>query len=486
MSFLILLYVVICIYLANIFCVFVTLYIERKQPMIGTVWILIINFLPLIGFIVYLIFGRNIHLNNKITKIKRDFETLYNKYLIREQYLINSENIIFTDKNTINYIDIIKLNINANRSIYSQDNDISIFTDGADKYTSLINDIVNAKYTINILYFIIRNDTIGRKVVDILTEKAKEGVKVRVLYDQVGSILTPYKMFKELINAGGKVCKFFPVTIGNHISLNYRNHRKIVVIDGKIAYTGGMNIGDEYMNCGKSKLPWRDTHLRITGSSVYFLQEIFLTDWYYASKERETHEKAFIERLFPKITPTGSIGVQVVSCGPDSNKEQIKRSFIKMISSAKKRIYIQTPYFIPDSPFLEALQTAAMCNVDVRIMLPKIPDKKFVYNATTSYINDLLDYGIKVYLYSGFLHAKMILIDDDVCSLGTVNMDIRSFALDFEVNIFVYNTAFLSKCISIFENDMKVSELVTKEWYTSRGVYIRILQGISRLFSPLM
>lgn len=456
--------------------------------MIAAVWILIINFLPLIGFIVYLIFGRNIHLNNKITRIKKDFEALYNKYLIREKYLINSENVVFTDKNTIKYIDIIKLNINANKSIYSQDNDISIFTDGADKYKSLIEDLKNAKDTINILYFIIRNDKIGEKIVDLLTERAKAGVDVRILYDQVGSILTPFNMFKKLINAGGKVCKFFPITLGHHISLNYRNHRKIVVIDGKIGYVGGMNIGDEYMNCGRRKLPWRDTHLRVTGSSVYFLQEIFLTDWYYASNERETHEKSFIKRLFPPMVSNdnGSIGVQVVSSGPDSNKEQIKRSFIKMISSAKKRIYIQTPYFIPDGPFLEALQTAAMCNIDVRIMIPEMPDKKFVYNATTSYINDLLDYGIKVYLYSGFLHAKMILIDEDVCSLGTANIDIRSFALDFEVNLFVYNRPFLLKCIDIFEDDMKISKLVTKKQYDSRSIFTRISQAISRLFSPLL
>ncbi|AGK96307.1 cardiolipin synthase [Clostridium pasteurianum] len=486
MSFSILLYVVICTYLANIFCVLITLYIERRKPMMGIVWIIIMNFLPIIGFIVYLVFGRNVHVNKKITRIKKDFEALYNKYLIREKYLINSESVIFTDKNTINYINIIKLNINANKSIYSQDNDISMFTNGADKYNALIEDIKNAKDTINILYFIIRNDNIGKKIVSLLTEKAKNGVEVRILYDQVGSILTPFKMFKELIKAGGKVCKFFPVTIGHHISLNYRNHRKIITIDGKIGYVGGMNIGDEYMGLGKRKLPWRDTHLRITGSSVYFLQEIFLTDWYYASKEKETHERLFIERLFPDIKPQGSIGIQVVSSGPDSNKEQIKRSFIKMISSAKKKIYIQTPYFIPDGPFLEALQTAAMCNIDVRIMLPKIPDKQFVYKATTSYINDLLEYGIKVYLYPGFLHAKMILIDDNVCSLGTSNIDIRSFALDFEVNVFVYNTAFLSKCINIFENDMKDSEFVTKEWYYSRGIITRVLQGISRLFSPLM
>lgn len=486
MIFSILFYLIICIYLANIFCIIATLYIERKQSMIASVWILIINFLPIIGFIVYLIFGRNIHLNKKITRIKKDFEALYNKYLIREKYLINSENLIFTDSNTIKYIDIIKLNINANKSIYSQDNNISIFTDGADKYNSLIKDIESAKDTINILYFIIRNDEIGKRIVSLLTKKAEAGVEVRILYDQVGSILTPFKMFKELIQAGGKVCKFFPVTLGHHISLNYRNHRKIVVIDGKIGYVGGMNIGDEYMNCGNRKYVWRDTHLRVTGSSVYFLQEIFLTDWYYASNEKETHEKLFIERLFPDINPEGSIGIQVVSSGPDSNKEQIKRSFIKMISSAKKRIYIQTPYFIPDGTFLEALQTAAMCNIDVRIMIPKIPDKKFVYNATTSYVNDLLDYGIKVYLYSGFLHSKMILIDDDVCSIGTANIDIRSFALDFEVNLFIYNRPFILKCINIFEKDMKVSELISKKDFAYKNILSRILQGISRLFSPLL
>lgn len=479
------------IYFINFISIIITIYVERKKPLTATVWILVLSLIPVMGFLLYFIFGRNLRPNQKrIFRLKKEYDTLYNSWLIKEKYLLNNEDKLFNDKNVRNYKDIIEMNINSSRSIYSQDNEVDIFTNGEDKYKALLEDIKNAKETINILYFIIKNDNIGRKIVDLLTQKAEQGVDVRVLYDHVGSFHTPSRMFNKLKKSGGKVARFFPLSFGTYCSINYRNHRKVVVIDGSIGYVGGMNIGDEYMGNARGQYkrlrPWRDTHLRIVGTSVMFLQERFLMDWYYATKDETINEDNMLKKYFHNDGGTGKIGVQIVASGPDLSGEQIKMGYIKMINSAKNKVYLQTPYFIPDDSFLEALKISAMSGVDVRIMLPLIPDKKFVYDATTSYIQDLLDYGIKVYLYKGFLHSKMVAVDGKVVSLGTANLDIRSFSLDFEINAFIYDTKFAQKCINIFEDDVKKSEIVTIEKYNSRRGWTKIKEGLSRLFSPLL
>jgi len=475
------------IYLINFLSILVTLYSERKKPITAIVWILVLTLIPIFGFFLYFIFGRNLRPTQKrIFRHKREFDDSYTCKLINEKRLIDSRMSFFSDKNIEQYKDIIEMNINASRSIYSQDNDITIFIKGEDKYDSLLKDIASATDTIHILYYMINNDNIGKKIVEALTKKAIEGVTVRLLYDHIGSFHTPARMFNGLKKAGGRVYRFFPLSFGTYFRVNYRNHRKIVIIDGKIGYVGGMNIGDEYMGFHKRIKPWRDTHLRITGTAVHSLQERFLMDWTYASMKYDLNDSNLEAKLFPSPEIIGTIGMQVVSSGPDSKVEQIKRSFIKMINSSKESLFLQSPYFIPDEPFLEALQIAAMSGVDVRVMLPKVPDKKFVYHATTSYISDLLDYGIKVYLYPGFLHSKMLVMDGKVSSLGTSNTDIRSFILDFEINAFIYDTDFSQKCLEIFIKDMEICTLVTKEVYDSRGLPLKLKEGLCRLFSPLL
>lgn len=478
---------IIIAYFINFLSIIVTIYVERKKPLAATVWILILTCLPIFGFLLYFIFGRNLRPNQKrVFRLKKEYDLIYNKWLLKEKYLLSSEEKLFNDNNIAPYKDIIAMNMNSSRSIYSQDNDVQIFTNGKEKYKALLKDIENAKETINLLYFIIKNDKIGKKIVDALTRKAKQGIEVRFLYDHVGSLRTPSRMFNKLKKAGGKVARFFPLSFGTYCSINYRNHRKIAVIDGNIGYVGGINIGEEYMGKNKKLTPWRDTHLRIAGTAVMFLQERFLMDWYYATKDESINEEGLLRKFLPNRRGIGNIGMQVVSSGPDSNGEQIKMGYIKMINSAKEKIYLQTPYFIPDDSFLEALKIAAMSGIDVRIMIPLKPDKKFVYHATTSYIRDLLDYGIKVYLYEGFLHSKMVAVDGKVVSIGTANLDIRSFLLDFEINVFIYNTEFAQKCMEIFEADMAKSQVMTIERYRARGVITKLEEGISRLFSPLL
>jgi Phosphatidylserine/phosphatidylglycerophosphate/cardiolipin synthases and related enzymes len=277
---------------------------------------------------------------------------------------------------------------------------------------------------------------------------------------------------------------FFPLpTSFNNIRVNYRNHRKIAVIDGKEAFLGGLNIGDEYLGENKRFGYWRDTHLKIVGSAINSLQQRFLLDWRYASNEKIPFDKKY----FPLLQFQGESGIQIVSSGPDSEWEQIKNGFVKMISSAKKSIYIQTPYFIPDESILESLKIASLSGVDVRIMIPNKPDHLFVYWASLSYIGELLKSGVKSYKYDrGFVHSKTIVVDGKISSVGTANMDVRSFKLNFEVNAFIYDSNISKRLKSIFEEDMVFCTEITHELYYSRSIIIKFKESISRLLSPVL
>jgi len=318
-----------------------------------------------------------------------------------------------------------------------------------------------------------------------LIKKAKQGVKVRVLYDEMGSRGVKKRHFKEVLDVGGEVEIFFP-SILPLISprLNFRNHRKIAVIDGRIGYTGGFNVGDEYLGLKKKFGYWRDTHLRIEGSAVHPLQTRFLLDWNQASLR---HRISYSERYFPAIPQKGDIALQIVSSGPDTPYAGIKNAYVKMIMNAKKYIYIQSPYFIPDYTFLDALQIAALSGIDVRIMIPNKPDHPFVYWATYSYVGQLLEAGAKIYHYDkGFIHAKMIVVDDEVSTVGTANIDVRSFSLNFEVNAFIYDLDISHNLAEIFEKDILDCKELTMETYQNRSIRVKFKESISRLLSPIL
>ena len=291
--------------------------------------------------------------------------------------------------------------------------------------------------------------------------------------------------FKELIEHGGSVEAFFPSVFPLiNPRLNYRNHRKIVVVDGRIGYTGGFNVGDEYLGHNKRFGYWRDTHLRIEGSALHPLQTRFILDWNQASSDQDIE---YADRYFPAIPRKGSVGMQIVTSGPDSEWEQIKDGYLKMIFLAKKYIYIQTPYFIPDISFLDALRIACLSGVDVRIMIPNKPDHMFVYWATYSNVGILLKAGAKVYIYeNGFLHAKQIVVDDELSTVGTANIDVRSFKLNFEINAFIYDREKSHELAELFEHDIQLSTELTLEMYSNRSRTIKIKESISRLVSPIL
>lgn len=472
------------IFILNMLLAIIVVFLERKDAGATWAWILVLFFIPGLGFFMYLLFGRSLA-GSKMFQWE-DQKKMGIAQLISNQ-LMEICTGKFSYRNDIEkkYHDLIFMHLSNNDAVLTQDNEVEIFTDGKEKFEALFTDISNAKDHIHLQYYILKKDLIGKKLLAELIKKAKEGVKVRVLYDDLGSRRMTRSFFKELRLAGGEVEVFFPSKLHIiNLRMNYRNHRKLAIIDGKIGYVGGFNVGDEYLGFNPKFGYWRDTHLRLQGSSVYAIQTRFILDWNQASHRHDIH---YTPDLFPNHNSSGDVGIQIVTSGPDSEWEQIKNGYIKMITSAKKTVWIQTPYFIPDASLLDALRIAALSGVDVRIMIPNKPDHMFVYWATLSYIGEMLKTGAKVYIYdNGFIHAKTIIVDSEISSVGTANIDVRSFRLNFEVNAFIYHASIAHQLTKGFLEDMEVSRELTKEEYQQRSLNIRFKESISRLLSPIL
>lgn len=330
-------------------------------------------------------------------------------------------------------------------------------------------------------------ESIKRVIEKTLEEKAENGVEVRLLYDSIGSRTLNRRVLKKLISKGGKIGEFFPSWLKIiNINMNFRNHRKIVVIDNKVAFVGGFNVGDEYLGKDKKFGYWRDTHVKVEGDAVKDLNLRFLSDWRYATKEEINIEKVFSEK---SMINAGDKGIQILSSGPNlSDRFEIKLAYLKMIQKAKKYIYIQSPYLIIDNSISDALKLATLSGVDVRIMIPGKGDHPFVYWANLSYAGDLLDFGVKIYHYdrNAFLHAKTLVIDDEICSVGTANMDTRSFELNFEINAYIYSSDIACKQKKQFEKDILKSNQLTLKMYKGRNNKTKIKEGLSKLFSSIL
>ncbi len=464
----------------------IVLFAERKRPVSTISWVFTLIFLPVLGVLLYIFLGtaRYVNVKRKFGK-KMHYDKAYRRIIQEQLEFIEQNRPNFCDPASLPYLDMITMHIRTSESLYSDDNKLTLLPSAQDKYAALFRDIRAAKKTVNVMYYIFRNDHIGNKLVDLLTQKAKEGIEVRLIYDSFGNLKTPAKTFRRLKAAGGQVIKFLPQPFLNLLRVNYRNHRKIVVIDGEIGYVGGINIGDEYLGLDKTKTPWRDTHLRIEGSSVATLQLRFLMDWQHLTDEK-MDDRAAVKKFFSSRKFDGSSAMQIVSSGPDSPAQQIKYGFIKMMTGAKKSLFIQTPYLIPDDTVLDALKIAVNSGVDVRVMIPGIPDKKFVYYATLSYVEELLQAGIRVYAYNGFLHSKMVVADHAISTLGTTNMDLRGFSLAFEVNAFIYDPDFSDQCAQMFLRDIECCRELDLKSFHKRSFWSKMKESIFRLLSPLM
>ena len=448
------------------------IFLERRDPTATWAWILILTLLPGVGFILYLFFGLRFRKRKRYRK-KQEKDFYLQKHF-EQQFPLMIKDIKNPLHKSMMYMGFI-----SQPAAYVGGNDVELYTDGNAKFAALFDSIEKAQNHIHVNYYIIQADKVGLALLELLVKKALQGVKVKFLYDSMGCRKLPRHFFRPLIKAGGKVSKFSSIVV----DINYRDHRKIVVIDGREAFVGGFNVGKEYVGEVKKFGYWRDTHLKIKGENVDSLQYRFLVDWSFATEE----EVPFDSYYFPDKEHVGDAKIQIVCSGPDSKEEEIKMFFLKMIYGAQKSIYIQTPYFIPDQSMFEALKIAAASGVDVKVIIPDRPDHLFVHEANYSYVGSLLESGAKCYFYKGgFLHSKTIVVDGQIASVGTTNMDVRSFKLNFEVNAFIYNEQTTQKLESIFMEDLKKCEEITSEKYAQRSIWMKFKEAISRLISPIL
>ncbi|WP_427813144.1 cardiolipin synthase [Enterococcus sp. 22-H-5-01] len=467
----------------NTFLSVIIVFRERKDTINTWAWLLVLTFIPVLGFILYIFLGRGIS-KERIFDLKMQTKIGMNVEVQQQQRALARRLFPKPPTNQVDPRQLIYMLTMFESSLYTTNNEVKLYSDGREKFDALLTDIREAQYHIHMEYYIYRADNLGHEVRDALIAAAKRGVKVRLLLDAWGSTQANRHFFAPLTAVGGEVEFFFPLFLPYiNPRMNYRNHRKIVVIDGEIGYTGGFNVGDEYLGLVEKFGYWRDNHLRIRGHAVYTLQNRFLMDW----NSQQKNDIAFQSDYFPDFSSDGKLALQIVSSGPDSEHEQIKLTYLKMINLAKKEILIQTPYYIPDASIHEALKLALLSGVDVRIQIPNKPDHPLVYWATYSFSAELLEYGAIIETYeNGFIHAKTMIIDSGIASVGSANIDVRSFKLDFEVNTLIYDEVFATELRTDFYGDSLKSEILTQEKYDQRGLVIKFKEGIARLVSPLL
>jgi len=467
-------YTLLILYLLTVLSLVLVVLLENRNPLKTISWVVILLFLPGIGLIVYFVFGQDNRRQRIISRrtYKRIMKPLYTDVVRQDKCLVHPA-----------YQPLVNL-INRNKQnplLFGSE--ITCYTNGTEKFEALLREIKQAKHHIHLQYYIFADDEIGRTVKKALIEKAEEGVEVRVLYDDVGSWDVNKRFFKEMRNAGIEVYAFLRVALPVFSSkVNYRNHRKVVVIDGRTGFFGGMNIADRYLK-GTSWGIWRDSHFKIEGKGVHGLQSAFLIDWYVASKKLIKGKTYYPdEKIFDNNI------MQIVTSGPVGQWRAYLQAVTFSIANAKKYIYIQTPYFLPTEGLNQTLQTAAMGGVDVRLMLPKRSDTRTANMASRSFLDDMVRAGVKVYFFeSGFLHAKLLVMDDMLTSIGSANIDFRSFEHNFEINAFIYQESFAKQMKKVFLDDMSqhCKQLIPSRWL-KRPIPKRLAESFMRLFSPLL
>lgn len=471
----------------------ITVLMDNRQPAKTMAWMLVLVFLPLVGIILYFFFGQNTRKEKMISQNSLDQLTKRSMLEFAEQ-----KNLVLPSQHE----KLIKLFASQNWALPFKDNEIDIYTDGYQFFHALLRDIAKAKYHIHIDSYIFNDDELGNMIADALIDKAKEHVEVRVIYDDVGCWDVKGSFFERMRDAGIEVHGFMPVKFPAFTSkVNYRNHRKLCVIDGKIGFIGGMNIATRYVR-GKKKrskrqekrVLWRDTHLRIQGGGVYGIQRAFLVDWYFVDRTLITDRKYYPEiksiHVVSEDEPSAGNNciVQIVTSSPISEWPDIMQGYIRILLEAKKYVYIATPYFLPTEPVLLAMRTAALTGVDVRVMIPYKTDAKLVEWASRSYVHEVVSAGVKIYLYQkGFNHSKLLVSDDSMCTVGSSNVDFRSFENNFEGNAFIYDRDMALRMKEVYMNDVKDSVLLDDvEDQDHRPFLKRLWESVVRMLSPLL
>ena len=477
----ILLYVLYIVFVAYLI---IKLIVAKHDPVKTITWVMIMLIIPVIGVILYLSVGRN--LRRKKKKHRRNslkINNYFEKLVIKQKFAITVPSMKGTRQLTDNK-KIVNLLFNNNVSPITINNEVIVLNDGVETFPKIKEELNKAKIFIHLEYYIIENDIIGNEIADILIKKAKEGVEVRLIFDDVGSWHITKKYVKRLTQGGVLVEPYQPVIFSKLAnSLNYRNHRKLINIDGLISFTGGLNIADRYIYGTKKLGTWRDTHIMIKGGASLALQALFANDWY------NCHGEILDDA---KYTPSpesikNQCAIQIASSGPNSEWASIMQAFFSVITKAKNHIYISTPYFIPGNSILTAIKVAAMSGVDVKIMLPHKSDINITYYASRSYIDELLETGVKIYFYKpGFNHSKIIMADSNVVTVGTANMDVRSFEQNLEVTAIIYDEKTTKEVEEHFLNDLNFCDRIYEHEWNKRRNIEHLYEGLTRLFSPIL
>ena len=477
--------VVTVISIINLLFGFTVVFLERRSPSSTLAWLMVLFLLPLVGFVFYILSSQQIT-KARVNRLSEEEQTSLKEAVDLQQMDMITDTYPFCNEEERKWKDLITLNQRTCHSFLSQGNKVSLMADGKQIFRNLEETLRSARSTIDLEFFIMKPDETGKRILEILTEKAKEGIAVRLLLDGMGASKIKARHTKALTEAGGRVAYYFPSKfLKMNFRVNYRNHRKIVAVDNRVAFIGGNNLATEYTGVSKKFGGWRDSCLKLEGPCVMDALNRFIEDWRFAAHD----DSPIAERKEdPEAAPPDTCGVQIIHSGPYvGTDENIKLAYLKMINGAKKSICIQTPYYIPDTSINEAIKSAALSGVDVKLMIPNRPDHIFVYWVTYSNAAALMKAGVKVYIYDkGFLHAKTLTVDDEVTSVGSANFDIRSFSLNFECNAVVYCSALAKRQREVFDEDIKNSYQLTDRIYKNRSLWIKFKESVGRLVSNIL
>ena len=460
------------VWIANLFFIIVIIMIEKKNPLYTIFWIFLLYLLPYIGFFIYLFFGltfKKKRVANKIYKLKKLRSRKNVSESDREELRRWKGLITYLEMSTDNYI--------------TSNNDIQLYFTGKEFFSNLKKEIANAKKFINMEYFIFQFDAIGKEIADLLIKKVNEGVEVNLIIDGVN--LANFKLKRYFKNTGVNLYLFFRTYIPLfNVRINYRDHRKVTIIDNRVAFVGGMNIGDEYLGKGKIGY-WRDTSVKIYGDIV----SSFEKEFYFSLsivKNKYLRDEKISNEISLKYEEEDNVYMQVISSGPNYEFPAIRDNYIKLIQEARKSVFIQTPYFVPDDLLLDTLKSAVLSGIDVKIMIPNKADHPFIYWINQYYVGELLRLGANIYRYeNGFIHSKTILVDEEVVSVGTCNFDYRSFYLNFEINLNIYNKEIANSFKTQYYKDIAISKKLTFNDFKRRSIFTKVKESVCRLLSPI-
>ena len=475
--------VFVALYFLTVASVVFNVILENRNPVRTLAWIIVLVTIPLIGFVFYLYFGVN-YRKNKMFSMKGLGDMKWLQYMSEDQKQLLQKSEFLKRRESVEVKKLMTLLLNNSKALLTRYNQVEILNNGEETFPALFKALLQARKFIHLEYYIIAEGSLATRLKEILLQKAAEGVEVRVIYDDVGSWSLSKSYLRELREAGIQIFPFLPVRFHHFANkANYRNHRKIAVIDGEVGFVGGLNIADRYMDGVAEIGVWRDTHLRVVGEVVTSLQVIFLIDWYFVRRELLLDKDEYL----PYVRTEGNVVVQAVTSGPDSDWASIQQAYFTLINMAKKYVFISTPYFMPGETTLNCLKTAAMSGVDVRSLLPHKSDSWLTHWCTRSFAEELLEAGVRIYWYQkGINHSKVIVVDGIVASVGTANMDLRSFEQNFEVSLIIYDREVVKRLAADFIEDLKVSSEGTIQRWKFRPKRNKVRESIARLFAPVL